>query len=66
MGIAIHAPDGGIVAGALCQELSGDTTTIEADVSCPECLDALEALPAGRFERLARHTAELRQTRVPV
>jgi hypothetical protein len=56
----VHAPDGGIVCGSLCENPTGDTTTLESDVTCGECLDILEELPAGTFEHLARRTAELR------
>jgi hypothetical protein len=59
----VHAPDGGIVCGSLCEEPTGDTTTIENHVSCTECLDILEELPSGTFERLARPTAQLRSVR---
>ena len=65
MSAVVHAPDGGIVGGALCEDPNGDTTTNEPDVSCTACLDVLETRPPGNFTRLARHTAELRATRRP-
>lgn len=65
MRTVVHAPDGGIAVGALCQEPTGDTTTIHSDVSCPDCLDALDELPPGRFTQVSRHTIELRQTKTP-
>lgn len=61
----VHAPDGGIGCGSLCGELAGDTTTIEGDVTCPDCLDAIEMRPPGDFDRLTQHTIELRNTRIP-
>lgn len=56
----IHAPDGGSVPGALCQERSGDVTTSEHDVDCGECLDALERSDQT-FEQLARPLSALRR-----
>lgn len=37
-----HAPDGGAIPGPLCEEPTGDVSTFENDVDCPECLDRLE------------------------
>lgn len=49
----IHAPDGGSIPGALCQEPTGDVAAAESDVDCPECLDQLEASPKS-FDQLAQ------------
>ncbi|OHU12833.1 hypothetical protein BKG75_17630 [Mycobacteroides chelonae] len=38
----IHAPDGGSIPNALCEEPTGDVSTFESDIDCPECLDGLE------------------------
>lgn len=65
MNPVVHAPDGGIACAALCEAPEGDTTTTELDVTCPDCLDLVEALPTGDFTRLARHAVELRMTRSP-
>ncbi len=55
----IHAPDGDSVTGSLCHEVSGDVTTVEHDVNCGECLDALDRSDRP-FEQLARPLDELR------
>ncbi len=57
----VHAPDGGMVPGSLCEQ-GGDTTIYRGDVDCGECLDLLEAEPR-RWDQLARCTAELRRPR---
>ncbi|WP_442929119.1 DUF7446 family protein [Mycobacterium sp. MS1601] len=65
----IHAPDGGSIPGALCQEPTGDVASSESDVDCPECLDRLEASPKS-FDQLAQpltdvwRPADERQTNV--
>lgn len=42
MGIHVHAPDGGTIPGALCEQ-DGDLTTVRRDVTCPECDEILDA-----------------------
>ncbi len=59
--IVVHAPDGGSVTGALCQEASGDVTTVERDVDCSDCLDALDRSDRS-FEQLAQPLSELRSS----
>lgn len=49
-----HAPDGGSIPGALCEEPTGDVSIRENDVDCPECLDELEKKGARTFAELAR------------
>ena len=41
-----HAP-GVAPDGPLCPAFRGSTVSWERDVTCPGCLDALAALPAG-------------------
>ena len=53
----IHAPDGGVLGHALCQNPTGDVTTTERDVTCPDCDDELEQ---GNTT-FARLTAALRR-----
>jgi len=48
----IHAPDGGSIPGSLCQEPTGDCTTRENEVTCPEYLDELERIDKT-FDQLA-------------
>lgn len=55
----IHAPDGGSIPGSLCQEPTGDVSTLERDVDCPECLDQLED-SERTFAQLARTLEALR------
>lgn len=55
----IHAPDGGAIPGSLCEEPTGDVSTLESDVDCPECLDQL-ASSERTFDRLARPLNALR------
>lgn len=55
----IHAPDGAEIPGALCEEPTGDVTTRECDVDCPECLDCLEVSERS-FGELARPLSKLR------
>lgn len=57
-GPLVHAPDGAMIPGALC-ERDGDTTVIERDVTCPDCLDELESHPY-HWKSLTRTTSELR------
>lgn len=57
--IFTHAPDGGSIPGALCEEPTGDVSTLERNVDCPDCLDQLEASPRT-FAQLARPLADLR------
>lgn len=57
----IHAPDGGSITGALCQEVTGDVTAAERDVNCGECLDALDRSDRS-FEQLAQPLNELRSS----
>lgn len=54
-----HAPEGGSIPGALCEEPTGDVSTHESDVDCPECLDEL-AQSGNTFKQLAHHLEELR------
>ncbi|GAB4987858.1 hypothetical protein MAHJHV61_33220 [Mycobacterium avium subsp. hominissuis] len=42
MSIYVHAPDGGGIAGSLCEQ-DGDLTTFRANVTCPDCEDILDA-----------------------
>lgn len=57
---AIHAPHGSTLCpGALCESPSGDVTTRECDVDCPDCLDLLAESSTG-FQQLARGTQALR------
>lgn len=42
MKIYVHAPDGGSIPAALCEEPSGDVADQEHGVDCPECLDQLD------------------------
>lgn len=56
---SIHAPDGDSVTGSLSQEVSGDVTTVQCDVNCGECLDALGRSDRS-FEQLAQPLNELR------
>ncbi len=42
MSIYVHAPDGGSIPGALCEQ-DGDLTTFRQDVTCPDCDDILDA-----------------------
>jgi hypothetical protein len=42
-GPVLHFVDGGIFRAALCEEPTGDSTDVEADVTCVDCLDILEA-----------------------
>ncbi len=55
----VHAPDGGTIPGSLCEEPTGDATTIESDIDCPDCLDQLERSERS-FQNLARPLSELR------
>lgn len=57
----IHAPDGGSITGALCQEVTGDVTTAERDVNCGECLDALDRSDRS-FGQLAQPLKDLRNS----
>lgn len=57
-----HAPDGGAIPGPLCEEPTGDVSTFENDVDCPECLDRLE-MSEKNFDRLARPLRNLRAFR---
>ncbi|MDM3927857.1 MULTISPECIES: hypothetical protein [Mycobacterium avium complex (MAC)] len=38
----IHAPDGGSIPGALCQEPTGDVSIVEDEVTCSDCLHELD------------------------
>ena len=38
----IHAPDGGSIPGALCQEPTGDVSIVEDEVTCSDCLYELD------------------------
>ena len=40
--IVTHAPDGGSIPRALCEEPAGDVSTHEDDVTCLDCLDPVE------------------------
>jgi len=51
----IHAPDGGIVGHALCENPRGDVTDYERDVDCPDCLDALDGADIALRQRLRKH-----------
>ena len=55
----IHAPDGAAIPGSLCEEPTGDVSTIENDVDCPECLDQLET-SEKTFNQLVRTLRDLR------
>ena len=52
----IHAPDGAMIPGSLCQEPTGDVSTFECDVDCADCLDLLEGV--GENLRPARSSAQ--------
>lgn len=54
-----HAPDGGSIPGSLCQEPTGDVTTTERDVDCPDCLDLLDSSDRT-FTQLAEQLEALR------
>lgn len=55
----IHAPDGAMIPGSLCQEPTGDVSTFECDVDCSDCLDLLEESDRT-FAQLARPLSALR------
>ncbi len=38
----IHAPDGGSIPHALCEEPTGDVSIRASEVDCPDCLDEIE------------------------
>lgn len=44
MNTAVHAPDGGRLDHALCEETDCVIVGDEADVTCPECLYQLDEL----------------------
>jgi hypothetical protein len=60
----IHAPDGATIPGSLCEEPTGDVSTFESDVDCPECLDRLEE-SERTFDQLARPLKDLRAYPAP-
>ena len=39
----VHAPDGGSIVGALCEEPTGDVALDLDGVNCPDCLDILDS-----------------------
>lgn len=55
----IHAPDGAMIPGSLCQEPTGDVSTFECDVDCADCLDLFEESERP-FDQLARPLKALR------
>lgn len=55
----IHAPDGAAIPGSLCEEPTGDVSTIENDIDCTECLDQLEA-SEKTFDQFAQPLRNLR------
>lgn len=57
----VHAPDGAMIPGSLCEQ-PGDTTIVQHDVTCPDCLDLYEISPHN-WAHLARTTIELRSPR---
>ena len=54
----VHAPDGAMIPGSLC-EGEGDTTTHFGDVTCPDCLDAYDVHPRN-WAWLTRTTNQIR------
>lgn len=58
MSIHVHAPDGGSIPGALCEQ-DGDLTTFRRDVTCPDCDDILDAdYTIGDWPKLTHGFAE--------
>jgi len=55
----VHAPDGYLIPGSLCEQ-DGDTTILRDDVDCPDCLDMIEYC---NWDDLTRTTNELRSGR---
>lgn len=51
----VHAPDGGSVGHALCENPNGDVNNYEQYVDCPDCLDALEAADVSLRQRMRKH-----------
>lgn len=45
-----HAPDGGSIPGALCEEPTGDVSIRENEVDCPECRNASMSLRSRVLE----------------
>jgi hypothetical protein len=60
----IHAPDGGIVGHALCENPHGDVTDYERDVDCPDCLDALDEADVSLRQRMRNHGFQFLNTRI--
>jgi hypothetical protein len=61
----VHAPDGGMIPGSLCEQ-DGDTTIYRDHVDCPDCLDILDGMPGqGSYDwaAMVRTTEELRSLR---
>lgn len=54
----LHAPDGGMIPGSLCQG-GGDVTTFLNDVDCGDCHYILEKNPIP-WDRLAYQLRQLR------
>jgi hypothetical protein len=47
MSVYVNAPEGGGIAGSLC-ERDGDLTTIRGDVTCPDCDDIVSRTAVSR------------------